>query len=122
LIDCNIKTDLRQFVNFYQNDIECYNKVVIEINLWHRFLNENNIKPVSALDAISKCNPVFYKNVYTLLHILVVLPVTSCEMERTFSSLKRIKNYLRNTTSENILNGLVNLNIHREVPAIIRHQ
>jgi hypothetical protein len=108
LIDCNIKTDLRQFVNFYQNDVECYGKVVIEINLWHRFLKENNIKPVSALEAISKCNPEFYKNIYILLHIFVVLPVTSCEAERTFSSLKRIKNYLRNTTSENRLNGLVN--------------
>jgi len=71
------------------------------------------------LDAISKCNPEFYKNVYTLLHILVVLPVTSCEAERTFSSLKRIKNYLRNTTSENRLNGLANLNIHREVPVTV---
>ncbi|XP_050054933.1 52 kDa repressor of the inhibitor of the protein kinase-like [Aphis gossypii] len=119
LIDYNIKTDLQQLVHFYQNDIECYDKVVIEINLWHRFLRENNIKPTSALDALSKCNPDFYKNVYTLLHILVVLPVTSCEAERTFSSLKRIKNYLRNTNSENRLNGLANLNIHREVPVTV---
>jgi len=51
--------------------------------------------------------------------IYVVLPVTSCEAERTFSSFKRIKNYLRNTTSENRLNGLVNLNIHREVPVTV---
>ncbi|CAI6357447.1 unnamed protein product [Macrosiphum euphorbiae] len=91
LIDCNIKTDLHQLVNFYQNDVECFDKVVIEINLWNRFLKENNIKPISALDAISKCNPEFYKNVYTLMHILVVLPGTSCEAEKTFSSLKRIK-------------------------------
>jgi len=48
LIDYNIKTDLDQLVHFYQNDIECYDKVVIEINLWHRFLRENNIKPTSA--------------------------------------------------------------------------
>jgi len=32
LIDCNIKTDLHQLVNFYQNYVECYDKVVIEIN------------------------------------------------------------------------------------------
>jgi hypothetical protein len=49
------------------------------------------------------------------LHILVVLPVTSYEAERIFSSLKRIKNYLRNTTSENRLNGLADLIIPQEV-------
>jgi len=119
LIDYTIKTDLHQLIHFYQNDIDSYDEVVTEINIWHRFLRENNIKPVSALDALLKCNPDFYKNVYTLLHILVVLPVTSCEAERTFSSLKRIKNYLRNTTSENRLNGLANLNIHREVPVAV---
>lgn len=47
-----------------------------EISLWHRFLIENNIKPKSAPNALSKCNPHFYKNVYTLLHILVILFVT----------------------------------------------
>lgn len=50
LIDYNIKTDLHQLINFYQNYIDSYDKVVTEINIWHRFLRENNTKPVSALD------------------------------------------------------------------------
>lgn len=61
LIYCNIKTDLHQFVNFYQNDVECYDNVIIEINLWHRFLKENNIKPVIALDVYIKMSK--YQNV-----------------------------------------------------------
>jgi len=63
------------------------------------------------------CNQDFYPNIYYLLHILaVLLVVIYCESERSFYSLKRIKTYLRNSTSETRLNGLVVLNIHREVP------
>lgn len=39
----------------------------------------------------------------------------SCEAERSFSTLKRIKTYLRNSIADNRLNGLASLNIHREI-------
>ncbi|KAL4153300.1 hypothetical protein QTP88_001133 [Uroleucon formosanum] len=116
LINPCAKSDLHHLVKYYQEDVESYEKVVSEVDLWHRYLNTNNIKPQNALDALLICNQDFYPNIYNLLHILAVLPVTSCESERSFSSLKRIKTYLRNSTSETRLNGLAVLNIHREVP------
>jgi len=116
LINPCAKSDVHHLVKYYQEDVESYEKVVSEVDLWHRYLNTNNIKPQNALDALLICNQDFYPNIYNLLHILAVLPVTSCESERSFSSLKRIKTYLRNSTSETRLNGLAVLNIHREVP------
>lgn len=116
LINPCAKSDLHHLVKYYQEDVESYEKVVSEVDLWHRYLNTNNIKPQNALDALLICNQDFYPNIYNLLHILAVLPVTSCESERSFSSLKRIKTYLRNSTSETRLNGLAVLNIHREIP------
>ncbi|KAF0707053.1 52 kDa repressor of the inhibitor of the protein kinase-like [Aphis craccivora] len=116
LINPCAKSDLHHLVKYYQEDVESYEKVVSEVDLWHRYLNTNNIKPQNALDVLLICNQDFYPNIYNLLHILAVLPVTSCESERSFSSLKRIKTYLRNSTSETRLNGLAVLNIHREVP------
>lgn len=50
-----------------------------------------------------------------MLKIFSILPVTTASVERSFSTLKRIKTYLRNSTSENRLNGLALLNIHRDI-------
>ncbi|KAF0748974.1 52 kDa repressor of the inhibitor of the protein kinase-like, partial [Aphis craccivora] len=49
-----------------------------------------------------------------LLKIVCILPVTTCTSERSFSSLRRLKTYLRSTMAENRLNGLAMLSIHRE--------
>jgi len=47
------------------------------------------------------------------------LPVTSCEPERSFSKLKQIKTYLRNSIGQFRLNALASLNIHREVEVTV---
>lgn len=51
-----------------------------------------------------------------MLEILVTLPVSTATAERTFSSLRRIKTYLRSTTSESRLLGLALLSIHNDIP------
>ncbi|ESO12395.1 hypothetical protein HELRODRAFT_62880, partial [Helobdella robusta] len=43
------------------------------------------------------------------------LPVSTATAERSFSSMKRIKSYLRNSTSGKRLNGLALLSIHKEI-------
>lgn len=60
----------------------------------------------------------YFPNISQLLLILAVLPVTTCTCERSFSTLKRIKTYLRSTMGENRLNGLALLNIHKEIDVI----
>lgn len=49
----------------------------------------------------------------------VAVPVTIATPERSFSSLKRIKTYLRSSTGQNRLNGLAHLSIHREIPITV---
>ncbi|KAJ8892184.1 hypothetical protein PR048_004764 [Dryococelus australis] len=58
---------------------------------------------------------LFPKCACSLKNIFILTCSTSTS-ERTFSTLRRIKNYLRNTMSDTRLNGLANLNIHREIP------
>ena len=43
---------------------------------------------------------------------VMVLPVTSCEAEHSFSTLRRVKTYLRSTMAQERLSGLALLNIH----------
>lgn len=47
--------------------------------------------------------------------MLVVFPVTSCEAERSFSGVKRLKTRLRSTMIEEHLNGLALMMIHRDI-------
>ncbi|KYQ53435.1 hypothetical protein ALC60_00008, partial [Trachymyrmex zeteki] len=42
------------------------------------------------------------------------LPVTTAIIERFFSTLRRVKTWLRSTMSESRLSGLCMLNIHRQ--------
>ena len=48
------------------------------------------------------------------IHILAVIPATSCSAERSFSSLRRLKTYLRNTCGQERLSSLALLHIETE--------
>ena len=57
-----------------------------------------------------------YPAICVLLKIYATLPVTTATGERSFSTLKYLKNYLRSTMTEDRLNGLAHLYINRDVP------
>lgn len=92
-------------------------KIIIksEIKMWHQHLNNcMEIKNKrQALDSLKICSEHAYPNVHKLLKIFCTLPVSTATPERTFSSLKRIKTYLRNTTAQVRLNGLAMMSIYR---------
>jgi hypothetical protein len=51
-----------------------------------------------------------YPEISKLLQILITLPVTTPTGERSFSTLRRLKTYLRTTTGQQKLNGMATLN------------
>ena len=59
-----------------------------------------------------KADPLVFPNVRKMLIRLMVLPVTSCEAERSFSTLRRVKTYLRSTMAQDRLTGLALMNVH----------
>ena len=60
-------------------------------------------------------NPHAYPNIARILHLLLVIPVTSANVERANSSLNFIKTDLRSTMSQDRLNALPLLYIHRSI-------
>ena len=66
-----------------------------------KFIFENKLKTV-------------YPNVEIILKIFVCTPATNCSAERSFSCLKRIKNYQRSTMSQQRLNALATLCIENK--------
>ncbi|GBM39638.1 hypothetical protein AVEN_251565-1 [Araneus ventricosus] len=71
--------------------------------------------PKTAISSQEKCDKTFFPNIYILLKLLAVVPASVATVERSFSSLRRLKTYLRNTTSESRLNGLALLSIHKDI-------
>lgn len=64
-------------------------------------------------------NFIQYKGI--LLKIIFVVLVTTCTAETIFSSLRRTKTCLRSTTiGEDRLNGLMFLDIHRDIKILLQ--
>lgn len=71
--------------------------------------------PNSAIEAYIECNSDYFPNISFLLKLLATLPVSTSTPERTFSTMKRLKNYLRNSSGQELLTGLAFLSVHRQI-------
>lgn len=72
--------------------------------------------PAEMLDYIYKDNILeLYGNLSIALRLLLTLPITVASGERSFSTLKQIKTYLRSTMSQERLNGLAMISIEQRV-------
>lgn len=86
-----------------------------ELEFYRLHCENKKITSCSALELLDHCDDEVFPIVTTLLKILVTLPISSCSAERSFSSLRRIKDWLRSTMSEDRLDGLALMNIHWNV-------
>ena len=91
----------------------------MELDLWQRLWNEKKEKaeeiPEKISSTIKIVDPIAFPNIFTILQIVATIPVTSCSSERSISSLRNLKNYLRSTMGEERLNGLALMHTHREM-------
>ena len=88
-----------------------------EIELW-RIKWENvpvSERPTCAVSSLQACDATFFPNDFLLLAVLATLPVSTATPERSFSTLRRLKTWLRNSTGEERLSGLALLAVHRDV-------
>ena len=56
----------------------------------------------------------YFCEVVKLVKLILVMPVTNAQSERSFSALRRLKTWLRTTTSQARLNWCMILHIHQE--------
>ena len=71
---------------------------------------------ISSVLRLCKEMELTFPNIYCSLKILGTIPVTTYECERSISSLRRLKTYLRSTMGEERLNGLAALYVHNNIP------
>jgi len=88
-----------------------------ELQLWQRKwsrVNKNTL-PDDVMALIDACGDGLFPVISELLKILATLPCTTCTAERSFSTLRRLKTYLRNCMKADRLTGLALLNIHQDI-------
>jgi len=102
-------------LEIYQEDIGPRAEVVPEVQRWVNKWKKEDVStvPSSAIEARA-CHVDIYPNVYILLTILGTLPVSTATSERSFSTMRRLKTYLRSSIGNERMAGLALLSIYKD--------
>src|SRR4029434_8273029 len=85
----------------------------MQIQSWKQ-LNELQPKRSELCQALeSSAN--FYPYIHCVLKVLLTIPISTASSERSFSTMRRLKTYLRSTMTDKRLTGLALMNIHTDL-------
>lgn len=113
------------FKKMYESDI-CMDRLLMQLPLLPDLVKTANekhnmaIKRVTSINTLSeifnKCNfaVTMLSEVSKLIRLYFTVPLSSATAERTFSCLRRLKSYLRTTTTQRRLNHLMLLHGHKD--------
>lgn len=99
----------------YSNIFHDFKKLKAELEVLYSDTNYQNLNHIYDLLKIFELEGLktVLPEAYNLFSLILTLPSTSVSVERSFSCLKRIKTYLRNTISQERLNSLSIISIEK---------
>ncbi|XP_026473489.1 uncharacterized protein LOC113380896 [Ctenocephalides felis] len=92
--------------------------IVNEYRLWMvkwQSWQQTQDTPQSISEVITNCDIDMYPNIRKFLQIIATLPVSVATAERSFSTLRRIKTWIRSSMAEDRLTGLALLHVHKNI-------
>ena len=99
----------KRFLSFYENDFEdlCLLSLDDELSLWeHQWKNSVKGLQDNVSSILKQITFPSFPMINRALRILGTMPVTSRTCERSFSSMKLLKTYLRTTLTKYCLDAL----------------
>ena len=93
------------------NDVYPLENFPVEAMTWYDYWSALTQKPANINDVLLKTN--FYPANKDALIILVTLPATTCTVERSFSTVRRVNTWLRSMGNER-LSRLYMSSVHKE--------
>ena len=113
------KDGVLEFCDQYKLDIPNVAGLPAELLLWERLWKGRNQRGETVPDSLQGTLEIIdkeaYVNIYSMLKVLITIPISSASCERSISSLRNLKNYLRNTMTQDRLNGLALMHAHRDM-------
>ncbi|CAM4641816.1 unnamed protein product [Leuciscus chuanchicus] len=109
--------DISEVVQLYQDDLPSPELIDQELKCWTlKWQNKpSEQRPTSCAEAIKQCDALIYPNIFKLLKIASTLPVTSCECERSASTLRRLNTFMRSSMGEDRLSSLALIHTHYDM-------
>ena len=106
--------DLCDKLMFWRTDLPSPMSLLSELKYW-KSSHSKDLTVTNLIECLRCCDSDVFPNIYELLCLGCVAPVSSCEAERSFSGLRRIKTHLRNSMTVERLAGLALMHIHHSV-------
>ena len=105
---------LKPLVDLYSSELPSEDSLKLELVHAAKVVKPNAKTNVDTISVLTPLKPAF-PALLQLLNIVQTIAVTASSCERTFSSLKRIKTYLRSTMGDERLSNLAVLSIERDL-------
>ena len=106
----------RPFAEFYRSNLSCYKALEADLDLWEAYwLNDTSCHPDNISSTIKSIDFKSFIDIKICLIILGTLLVTTRTCERSFFSMRRLKNYTRSTMISERLNEIALMHVHQEI-------
>lgn len=100
-----LKPKIKELSDFYNME-NLKNEIEIWRSHWEeKKLSDEQLKNLDLCDVINETE-MFFPSVKHALQISLAQPSTTCTIERSFSTLRRVKTWLRSTMGDNRLSGM----------------
>ena len=80
-----------QVLELYQDDLPSSKSLDVELELWQAKWEDCEMDLAEDLKALPHADQDYFPNIRTLMLIMITLPITSCECERSISLLRLVK-------------------------------
>lgn len=105
-------------IKFYEGDFHP-SRLKIQLELLHTHFSSRPgsliLKDVIGfLTDLSTAHKELFSEVIIIAHLILVMPATNASSERSFSCLRRVKTYLRNSMNQDRLNHVMLLHVHKD--------
>ena len=113
---------LKFFAEHNRYDLPNYFALDKQLTTWEYYWESfEGDRPDTISKTLKVISFVGFEIIKVALIILAALTVTCCECERSFSAIRRLKNYNRSTMAEDRFDGLALMHIHQEFNPSIEH-
>ena len=107
-----VKTLLARYHRLATSSVETH--FTNEVLLWQQRWIRDEKRPSDVLESLDAADSDIYPSVHFFLKVFAVMPVSVASAERSFSTLRRLKTFLRTTMTEERSTGLTLMHIHRD--------